>query len=64
MSAARIPYTTLDGRSVVLRAYVERDGAISFWEPCDAVTGRHVDLSSDDKWLAISAMHMALRAAS
>ncbi len=52
---------TLERGRVKLVAHTALDGSINFLETLDAETGRHVALSSGDKWLAISAIGRAVR---
>ena len=57
-----IRFARLDGGAVMLHGYLAIDGTIEFLEVVDPETGRHVSLSSLEKWLAVTAMSVSVNA--
>jgi hypothetical protein len=49
-----------NGLLVDLVADVDRDGVILWLDTLDPATGAHTELSSLDKWLAVSDIHRAI----
>ncbi len=57
-----LTFDRLNGDVVALTAWFALDGAIQFWQANNPTTGAHVELSSADKWHAISRLNRAVMA--